>query len=142
MIQLPDFTRDFEWENSFYLSCDITRIGKILAHYELFKMVREVPGAIVECGVFKGASLARFAAFRDLFGNPFSKRLVAISYIFGQFPETDFGPDKKPRKRFVEAAGDQSISVDQMMQVLNHKRCERFVELVAGDVRETVPVGT
>ena len=55
MIQLPDFSRDFEWENNFYLSCYVTRISKILAHYELFSMVQDLPGTIVECGVFKGA---------------------------------------------------------------------------------------
>ncbi len=69
MIDLPGFEKDFLWENSFYLSCDITRISKSLAQYELFKLVQDVPGAIVECGVFKGASLVRFAAFRELLGN-------------------------------------------------------------------------
>lgn len=138
MIELPDFSRDFLWENNFYLSCDITRISKILAHYELFKMVQDVPGAIAECGVFKGASLARFAAFRDLFGNPFSKKIIGFD-TFGHFPETGFAPDKQMRDRFVTAAGDESISVDQMMEVLKHKRCDRFVELVPGDICRTVP---
>lgn len=138
MIELPDFSKDFLWENNFYLSCDITRISKILAHYELFKQVQDVPGAIVECGVFKGASLARFAAFRELLGSPYSKKIIAFD-TFGPFPETDYAPDKPVREKFVAAAGDQSISVEQMKQVLEHKRCDRFVELVAGDVCRTVP---
>jgi Macrocin-O-methyltransferase (TylF) len=138
MIELPDFAKAFQWENNFYLSCDITRISKILAHYELFKMVQNVPGAIVECGVFKGASLARFAALRNLFGNPFSKKIIAFD-TFGRFPESNFAPDKKMRERFITAAGDQSISADQMMQVLRHKRADDFVDLVAGDICTTVP---
>ena len=138
MIELPDFSQDFLWENNFYLSCNTTRIGKALAHYKLFKMVQDVPGSIVECGVFKGASLARFAAFRDLFGNPFSKKIVAFD-TFGHFPDTGFTPDKEKRERFVAAAGDQSISTDQLMEVLKHKRCERFVDLIAGDICMTVP---
>jgi hypothetical protein len=138
MITLPDFTRAFLWENSFYLSCDTTRIGKLLAHYELFQMTRDVPGAIVECGVFKGASLARFAALRDLFGNPFSKNLVAFD-SFGRFPDTGFAPDVENRARFVAEAGEESISIGQMQQVLEHKHCDRFVELIAGDICNTVP---
>ena len=138
MIDLPDLSRDFEWENSFYQSCHITRISKILAHYELFKMVREVPGAIVECGVFKGASLARFAAFREIFGNPFSKKIVAFD-TFDTFPQTGFADDKSIRESFVRGAGEQSISLEQMMLVLRHKRCEQHVELVAGDICTTVP---
>lgn len=52
LIKLPDFKKSFDYENGFYLTCDITRISKIIAHYELFKMVLDVPGAIVERGGF------------------------------------------------------------------------------------------
>jgi Macrocin-O-methyltransferase (TylF) len=138
MIEMPDFTRSFFWENNFYLSCDITRISKILGHYELFKMAQDVPGALVECGVFKGVSLARFAMFRELLGSPFCKKIIAFD-AFGEFPETAFGPDKPKREEFIRNSGEQGISVDQMMAVLQHKRCDRFVELVPGDVCETVP---
>jgi hypothetical protein len=75
VIALPDLSLRWEYENNFYLSCDVTRISKILAHYELFKMTNELPGAVVECGVFKGASLVRFAAFRDLLGSPYSRAI-------------------------------------------------------------------
>lgn len=138
MITLPDFDHAFDYENGFYLSCDINRVSKVLAHYELFKMTLEVPGAMVECGVFKGASLARFAIFRELLANPFSKQIVAFD-AFGKFPETGFEPDKALRQSFVEEAGEMSISMDQMMEVLAHKRCERYVELVPGDICKTVP---
>jgi hypothetical protein len=120
MIELPDFDRAFEYENSFYLSCDITRISKVLAHYELYKMVVDLPGALVECGVFKGASLVRFATFRELLGNPFSRRIIAFD-TFGEYPETDYAPDMEFRRRFVEAAGGQSISSEQMLEVLERK---------------------
>ena len=92
MIPLPDFSKTFDYENNFYLSCDITRISKLLAHYELYKLTSEIPGAIVECGVFKGSSLSRFAMFRELFGNPYSKKIIAFD-IFGKFPTTQFSQD-------------------------------------------------
>ena len=46
------------WENynNLLLSEDITRIRKILARYELFKKTINIPGDVVECGVFKGVS--------------------------------------------------------------------------------------
>lgn len=138
MIDMPDFDREWEYENGFYLTCDITRMSKVLALYELYKMALEVPGAIVECGVFKGASLARLAMFRELFQNPFAKKIIAFD-TFGRYPDTDFEPDKKWRDGFVEAAGDQSISKDQMLEVLGRKGCGRLVELVEGDIRHTVP---
>lgn len=88
MIQLPDFNKAWEYENAFHLTCDINRIGKILAQWELFRMVWDTPGAIVECGVFKGVSLARFATFRHLLGNPNSKKIIGFD-TFNEFPETN-----------------------------------------------------
>ena len=71
MIELPDFNKAFDHENNFYLSCDLKRIGKIICSYELYKIARELPGDIVECGVFKGISLIRLITFRD-FWMPFT----------------------------------------------------------------------
>lgn len=139
MIKLPDFDKAFEYENNFYLSCDITRISKILAHYELYKLASEIPGAIVECGVFKGISLSRFAMFRDLFGNPFSKKIIAFD-TYGRFPKTKFTRDKEFRQKFIDEAGPQSISKEQMVKVLKRKGIDKFIELVKGDIVKTVPV--
>lgn len=138
MIKMPDFKKAFDYENNFYLSCDITRISKMLAHYELYKMVEEVPGAIVECGVFEGTSLARFAALRELFGNPYSKRIIAFD-TFGTFPETKYEDDIRFRQNFIEAAGSESISVTQMTNVLKKKGVHQYITLVEGDIVETVP---
>ena len=42
MIKLPDFSKTFEYENDFYLSSGIPRIGKLLVHYELFKKTQHI----------------------------------------------------------------------------------------------------
>jgi len=138
MIKLPDFKKAFEYENNFYLSCDITRISKILAHYELYKLVENVPGEIVECGVLKGASLSRFASFREILGNPFSKKIIAFD-TFGKFPETKYADDKTFRKKFVKNAGVQSISKEQLIKVLRQKGINKNIELIQGDITKTVP---
>jgi len=138
MIKLPNFSKSFEYENNFYLSCDVTRISKILAHYELFKIASQTPGAIVECGVFKGTSLLRFAMFRNLFGNTFSKKIIGFD-TFGRFPNTKFTEDKKLRNKLIKDAGEQSISKTQLFKVLKHKGIDKSVELVSGDITKTVP---
>ena len=129
MITLPDFEKAFNYENNFYLSCDITRISKILAHYELFKLVSQIPGAIVECGVLKGASFSRFAMFREIFANPYSKKIIGF-YTFGEFPETSFNDDKKPREKQITNAGGESISKEQLYDVLKHKHVDKNIELI------------
>lgn len=109
-----------------------------MAHFELYKMALEVPGAVVECGVFKGASLVRFATFRELLSNPFSKKIIGFD-AFGRFPETEFAADQGFRKKFVESSGEEGIGKDQLLQVLKNKQLDRWVELVEGDITKTVP---
>lgn len=137
-MKLPEFSKSFEYENNFVLSCDSARIGKTIAQYELYKMSSDLPGAIVECGVFKGISLCRFAMFRDLFGSRFSKKIIGFD-IFGKFPKTNFADDKKSRKKFIVEAGLEGISKEQLLEVLKHKNADSFVELVKGDITKTVP---
>ncbi|MEO8209972.1 MAG: TylF/MycF/NovP-related O-methyltransferase [bacterium] len=138
MIELPDFSKTYDYENYFYWTCDNQRIGKFLAQYELYKISKDVEGAIVECGVFKGASLIRFATFRNLFSNPKTKKIIGFD-SFAEFPQTDFEPDQKMRTDFIEESGEQSISVDQLSHVLKNKKLDENVELIAGNITETIP---
>jgi hypothetical protein len=57
------------------------RLQKILARYELFRMVSEVPGDIVECGVFKGSGLYTWAKLLQLFKPNNEIRLVGFDFF-------------------------------------------------------------
>jgi len=135
---LPSVEQAYDHENAFYLTCSPGRIGKLLAHHELYQRVRKVAGAFVECGIFKGSSLARFAMFRHLFESEETRALIGFD-VFGKFPETEFEADKDRRDRFIRTAGDESISVEQLQEVLAQKGCGRNVTLVVGDICHTVP---
>jgi hypothetical protein len=39
---------------------------RTLIHYEIFKMVQDLPGCIADCGVYKGESLFNFARFLEM----------------------------------------------------------------------------
>ena len=49
MINKFDETKPMDYENGFYLTTAPSRIGNILAHYELYKMITNLPGDVVEC---------------------------------------------------------------------------------------------
>jgi hypothetical protein len=125
MLELPDLSKPFFYENNFNLSSDINRLAKIIAHYELFKLTIDIPGAIVECGVFKGSSLNRFTTLRQLLCNPLSKKVIGFD-SFGKFPETDYKDDKKSREKFITDSGDEGISEEQLLKVLRHKGIEKM----------------
>jgi hypothetical protein len=138
MITLPDQNEAFNYENNFYLSCDGSRIAKFIAQYELFRLSVNVPGVIIECGVFKGVSLVRFAHFREIFGLSESKALVGFD-TFDVFPGSTYTPDNNLLQQFIESAGSMSIGKDQLIKVLNNKGVTQNLSLIEGDISKTVP---
>jgi len=138
MIDLPDKNNAFEFENNFYFTCDATRMAKWAAHYELFQRVKDLPGAFVECGLFKGVSFLRFAMFRAIFGNENSLKMIGFD-VFDEFPESSIAEDKKYIDKFVTEAGSSSIDKEQLMDLLKAKGIDKNIELIKGDICETVP---
>lgn len=128
----------FEIENQYYQKSSNDRISKLIAHYELYKMSEEVAGNIVEAGVFKGSSLIRFATFREIFGAAFSKKIIAFD-TFGDFPETNYEADKMHRDNFIKVAGTNSLTVEEINEIIKLKKFSGDIELVNGDIRNTVP---
>ena len=56
-IKFPDFKKCMTI-NKFHLTLNSERLAKLICHYEIFKKIKNIPGDVVECGVFKG-TLAR-----------------------------------------------------------------------------------
>ncbi len=137
MIELPDFNKPFFYENNFYLTCVNQRLSKTLALYELFKKTLDIPGVIVECGVFRGASLIRLATFRDLFSNPQAKKVIGFD-TFDGYPEATLPIDKQARDSFITSAGESAISRKQLLDVFANKGIAN-VELVEGSIVKTAP---
>ena len=86
MIGKYDEEKQFDYENGFYLTSDTYRMGNILAHYELYKRILNLPGDVVELGVFKGSSFIQWATFRELLENEKSRKLIGFD-TFGEFPK-------------------------------------------------------
>ena len=133
-----DFDTDdaFHYENGFYLTSHLKRMGKLLAHYELYKRIINLPGEVVECGVFKGASLMRFASFRNLLESPYSRKLIGFD-AFGEFPRQGDAEDQAFIEAFESEAGT-GISPQDLESFLANKGIDN-VELVAGDINHSVP---
>lgn len=131
-----DIDQQWDYENGFYLTSHTTRLGKMLAHYELYKSIINLPGHIVECGVYKGASLIRFATFREILESPFSRKIIGFD-AFGEFPKQDEANDAQFVEEFEKVAGP-GISVDELAEVFAHKSLENY-ELVQGDITEVIP---
>ncbi len=122
-------------ENAFYLKSHQSRIIKTLSHYEIFKKSISVKGSIVECGVFKGASLSRFLTFRNYFS---IKNKKAFGFdVFGAFPKQQFKNDNKFSKRHNKIAGVGS-SPETIKKHFKNKKINNF-QLIKGRLEKTIP---
>lgn len=140
MIPIPNRDNAFEYELQFLLTCGPTRIAKILCLYEAYKQIHTLPGAIVECGVFKGASFSIFAALRALLENPWMRELVAFDG-FDMFAKPMNDDDKQLMVEVADKAGLDCISKEQLFEVLESKATDskHNIQLIEGDICETVP---
>lgn len=130
----------FDYENGFYLTGNYKRTGRLLAHYELYKIISQIEGDIVECGVFKGASLMRFINFIQLFeqDKKFKRNVIGFD-VFGKFPGTDFEADKEELQAFIdETGGGISIDKEELESYINLKKFDKY-KLIKGDILQTVP---
>lgn len=131
-----DTDKSFDYENGFYLTGDISRIGKLLAQYEIYKRIVNLPGEVLEFGVFKGVSLIRLVTFRNLLENTISRKIIGFD-VFGSFPKSDNQNDNKYAYKHDRIAG-QGIPKDQLQKSLHYKSFDN-VELVEGNILETLP---
>lgn len=131
-----DFEKQWDYENGFYLTSHPMRMSKLLAQYELYKSIINIPGHVVECGVYKGISLIRFASFREMLEYPYSRKIIGFD-AFGKFPTQANSEDAEFVSYFENAGGD-GISVAELDDVLRHKKFENY-ELIKGDVADTLP---
>lgn len=132
-----DTNKMFEYENGYYTVGTEARYAKFIAHYELYKRIVNLPGAVVECGLFQGNSFYRFAHFRDILESKTSRKLIGFD-IFGSFPKTKFEKDKKYLDKFISDAGENSISLNEIEKVMQYKKIENY-EFIKGDINKTVP---
>lgn len=137
-IKFPDFKKMYDYETNFHLTMNSERLAKLICHYEIFKKIKDIPGDVVECGVFKGTSLARFGLMRKIFGFKKTSKILGFDVFSDIFPTTKYKEGKQDRKKWIKNAGSSSISTNQMSKVLKKQGTKNF-ELIAGDITKTLP---
>lgn len=139
MIWKFDENKKFDYENGFYLTSEPYRLGNIIAHYELYKKIINLPGDIVELGVFRGGSIIQFATFRELLENEKSRKIVGFD-VFGEFPNTkEFKSDKEFAENWNKKFSDEVLLKEDLYKSLNYKGIQN-IELIQGDIRETIDI--
>ncbi|EFO29538.1 dTDP-6-deoxy-L-hexose 3-O-methyltransferase [Roseibium sp. TrichSKD4] len=128
----------WDYENGYHWFSDPTRINKVLAQYELYKKIIDLPGDILELGVFKGLSLLRFASFRNCLEDQSSRKIFGFD-TFGEFPTDQLSHpgDLAFIKNYVATAGS-GLKVEDLETILASKNLQN-IELIAGNILKTIP---
>ena len=130
--------KKWDYENGFYWFSSPSRLNKLLAHYELYKMIAKLPGDIFELGVYKATSLIRLATIRATLENDEARRIVGFD-AFGKFPTNNLSlkSDIKFISTFEEEGGD-GLNINETKKILEAKRFSN-INLIEGNINETLP---
>ena len=101
-------------------------------------MVKDIPGDIIECGVFKGESIIRFAHFRQILGSNESSKIIAFDNFNSIYPDIKYEEDNEARQFWIDTAGTNSINVNQLSKVFDNHKFTNY-KFIEGDILDTVP---
>lgn len=116
-------------------------VQSLITRYEMYRRILDVPGNIIECGVYKGNSFA-FLAHLSVILEPFAINRQLIGFdTFAGFRSITSGAD--PEDVSSTTFGDTSKQLlEQSLSLIDEIRPVNSVprfQLVEGDIVETVP---
>ncbi len=121
-------------------------LKRFMAYYDLYKKTVDLPGDIVELGVFRGNSLLMFGNFLEAheIGNR-TKKVWGFDNFkgFTELASEDGG--EAPHLQKVDGGFSPECYLDELKDAINIYDQDRFIpfkkriELVEGDVAQTVP---
>ena len=134
---IPKNIDKWDFENSFYLTCENNRISDFISHLELYKMILKLPGDVLEFGVYKGSSFIQFLSFRECYENIESRSIVGFD-AYGKFPDDlKLDSDKSFTRKFEEEGG-HGISESDLDMFLKKKNFSNY-SLIRGNILKTLP---
>jgi hypothetical protein len=123
--------------NLLLTSPDRERLRKLIARYELFRMTLELPGDIVEAGVFKGTGLLTFLKLLAIHCPGSRKRVIGFD-LFADFEQATPESERASVRTLLEAAqtrGPGRAEIAALVQAAGFE-ADRCL-LVEGDITVT-----
>ena len=119
------------------------RVGvqSLITRYELYKLILDVPGDIIECGVYQGNSFAWLAHLSVILEpHAINRRFIGFDTFEGfSSIDKDLDPSDISSENFSDTSYEfirESIDLIDLLRPVN--KIPRF-ELIKGDITETLP---
>ena len=127
----------FNSYNHLIESSDIERLRKIISRYELYKLSKDIPGDIFECGVFKGTGHIFWLKLLKIYEPNSIKQVIGFD-TFSSFPVSTLEFEKSNAKKFVK---ETNYNTKGLMNVINNKIKKAGLKdrskLIKGDIVKT-----
>ena len=134
----------YEKFNDFIFSDDLKLTGKLLHRFEHFLKVKDLPGDIVEVGVFKGSGISSFMKFIEIYCPNSNKKVVGFD-IFDtveakEILEKDSEIDKDNMIVVYDRVSSNDLTLESVTNRLNQTKIssDKF-KLIKGDVQHSIP---
>lgn len=121
-------------------------LPRFLAHYELFKMVVDLPGCIVELGVFRGSSFFTWSNLLETFcaGDRY-KKVFGFDHFEGLAPSDFTSKDGADDNTVHKNVGGYKATAEEVRALVSMHNNDLLLpgsercRLVEGDIVETLP---
>ena len=107
----------FKSYNDLIESENFDRLQKIFTRYDFFKKIINVPGDIVECGVFKGTGQIFWLKLLRIYDEYSMKKVIGFD-TFNDFPKSILKYEKKEADKFIKESDNFSF-IAQTVEYLN-----------------------
>jgi hypothetical protein len=147
-----DTTSEWDLYNGFFLNNDIERLRKFLVREHFFKMSLELPGDIVEVGVFKGTGIAQLLKLREIFIPASNKKVIGFD-LFSQSNEykEKLSENNQNLSEYYNTSCvsmDTGISKDDVSYFIDKMKLTNtrmgfnteIYQLIEGDVQGSIPI--
>lgn len=122
--------------NEFHYLCDTARMQKIFARHRIFQETAELPGHIVDAGVFKGSSTLLFAHMLRTYCPYARKKIIGFDTFEGTFD----GIQAFEETRAAAFMSKYEPGMEGTLRsIIDAQGLAEYCELVRGDIVATLP---
>ena len=142
-INLPS-QNNYDYFNNFIFSDDLKLTGKLLHRFEYFLKIKDIPGDIVEIGVFKGSGVSSFLKFIEIYCSNSNKQVIGFDIFDTEKADAildkDSQLDKKTMKVVYDRINHSELSIESVQnRIENTKIKNDKFKLVPGDIEVSIP---
>jgi hypothetical protein len=130
--------------NNFIFSNDKKILGKLLFRYDFYNKVKNLPGDIVEIGVFKGSGVATFSKILHIFSPNSIKQIIGFDIFDPEkakiiLDEKESVNDNTSMNQVYSRVNVEDRTLENVKKTLMNIDCNPNFELIEGDVEITLP---